>query len=513
MDIHRRVVLIIADGWGVAPPSPGNYISQAKTPNFDNFLVKYPNSTNVAAGNAVGVPEGSQGNSEIGHLHIGAGRIVWQMLTLVNKAIDDGSLFEKENLKTALEKVKNDNSSLHIFGMFSDEGIHSHINHAKALLTYAQKMGIQKIYIHFIADGRDVPEKSAQTYVDDIEKLGIGKIASVVGRYYAMDRDNNWDRTQKAYDMLTLGKGFTAQTATEAVSNAYARGDKTDYYIQPTVIVDQSNAPVSVLQDNDLVIFFNFRTDRPRQLSHALKDSIFDKFNREKHPTVSLLTMTPYDTSLEENAILHFHEQPVVNNLGSILSQNNLKQLRLAETDKYAHVTYFFNSEIEKPFSGEDRILIPSPKVPSYDLEPEMSAREITKTALQKISENTYDFMLINFANCDLVGHAAVKKAVITAVETVDQCVGTVVTAALATGYTVIFTADHGNAEDKLYSNGQPRPSHSTNPVPFILISRDLELQRVALKSGGQQDVAPTILEIMGLPKPPEMTGTSLIHK
>ena len=510
----HRVILIVADGWGVAPPGPGNYIEQANTPTIDSYTKNYPYTTLRASGNAVGVPEGAQGNSEVGHLHIGAGRVVWQMFTLVNKAIEDESLFTRDNYKKAIETVKQNKSALHILGMFSDEGIHAHIAHAKAIMEHAKKEGIEKIYIHFIADGRDVPEKSAKKYVKELEKFGIGTIATIVGRYYAMDRDHNWDRTKAAYDLLTDAKGFTAHSAEEAVDAAYARGDKTDYYIQPTVLLDTNNQPVATLADNDVVIFFNFRTDRPRQLSHALVDEKFDGFERNSHPHISLFTMTPYDDTLENNAILQFKENPVENNLASVIAQHHMKQLRLAETDKYPHVTYFFNSEIETPFPGEERIMIPSAKVPSYDMQPTMSAEGITTTALEKIDENIYGFMLINFANGDLVGHTAIRDAIITGVETVDACVKKIVDAALKNDYVVFFTADHGNAEDALYPNGDPKPSHSTNPVPFIVITNDTELEKARLRSGGAlTDIAPTIIDVMGIEKPSEMTGSSLIEK
>lgn len=504
----RKVVLIVLDGWGIAPKGKGNYIEQSKKPNFDSFIRKYPHCKNRASGNAVGLPEGAQGNSEVGHLHMGAGRIVWQMYERINRAIESGEFFRNRELLAAVRHARKKKSTLHLLGMCSDEGVHSHIRHLFALLEMAQKNGVEKVAIHFIADGRDVPEKSAGGYAEAIEaktrKLGIGRIATLVGRYYAMDRDSNWDRTKKAYDLLTLGKGFRAGNAREAIEQAYGRGDKTDYYIQPTVI-----GKFEPVEDNDSIVFFNFRTDRPRQLTRAFISKKFSQFRREKLPKALFTTMSVYDKTFKCPAA--FREEKVENNLGEVLSNKGIKQLRLAETEKYGHVTYFFNSQIEKPYKGEERILVPSPKVPSYDQKPEMSAFGVAKKAVEEIARKKYGFMLVNFANCDLVGHSAVKKAIIKCVEVVDKCTGTVVRAALENGYEAIITADHGSAEEKLYPDGRPKPAHSSNPVNFILVSGDPKLQKASLRDGGQQDVAPTILGIMGIPKPKEMTGRSLI--
>lgn len=511
----RRVILVVADGWGVAPPGPGNLITQAKTPNFDEFMKKYPHTINQAAGLAVGLPEGSQGNSEVGHLHMGAGRIVWQMFQLVNNAIEDKSFFRNEALLNAMEYAKKNKSKLHLLGMCSDEGVHSHTNHLFALLEMARKQGLTEIYIHFFADGRDVPEKSAKMYVkmveDAIARIGVGKIASVIGRYYSMDRDTNWDRTKKAYDLLTKGEGHGAKSATEAVDLAYERGEKTDYYIEPTVIVDGSGKPLAKVEDRDSAIFFNFRTDRPRQLTKAFVASDFSEFKRDVRPKILFTGMAEYDRTLKCPAA--FKETLVKNNLADVLSENGLKQMRIAETEKYGHVTYFFNSQRETAVSGEERILIPSSKVSSYDQKPEMSAYEIADEAIAQIAKNKYDFVLVNFANCDLVGHSAVKYAIIRCVEVVDECSGRIVKAGLENGYVVIVTGDHGSAEDKLYPDGKVKPAHSCNPVPFILVSSDKGLMNVKLESGGQKDVAPTILDIMGLKKPKEMTGESLIER
>ena len=505
--MKHKVILLIADGWGYAKPSPGNYIAQAKTPVFNNLLKQYPHTLNQAAGNAVGLPKGSQGNSEVGHLHMGAGRIVWQMYEKINKAIRNKSFFRNKKLTEAIDFAKKNKSSLHLIGMCSDEGVHSHISHLFALLKMAKKAKV-KTFVHFISDGRDVPEKSAKKYIDIIEKKQ-GKIATIIGRYYAMDRDNNWNRTKKAYDLMVNGKGFKAKSAEEAVNIAYKRGDKTDYYIQPTVILDKNNKPIAIINDKDAAIFFNFRTDRPRQLSHALFDKKFNRFKRKNHPKIKFITMTPYDEDFLK--ISAYLEEKVKNNLGIIIAKRGLKQLRLAETEKYAHVTYFFNSQIEEPNKNERRILIPSPKVPSYDLKPEMSAYRIAEEAEKQIKSKKFDFIVINFANCDLVGHSAVKKAIIKCVEVVDECVGKVINAALKNDCVTILTADHGSAEEKLYPNGMPKPAHSTNPVNFFVISDDPKLKKIKLIKGGQCDVAPTILDIMGIKKPKEMTGKSLI--
>jgi 2,3-bisphosphoglycerate-independent phosphoglycerate mutase len=432
------------------------------------------------------------------------------MYELINREIEGGGFFKNKALVSAMEHAKKKGSSLHLLGMCSDEGVHSHLNHLYALLEMAKKKGLKEVYIHFIADGRDVAEKSAKGYAEQIEKqikkIGVGKVATLVGRYYAMDRDNNWDRTKKAYDLYTGAKGFAAKDLISAVDSAYGRGDKTDYYIQPTVI-DKDG----IFKDDDSVIFFNFRTDRPRQITKAFIIPGFDKFKRDVVPKVLWTTLTKYDNTFKCSCA--YIEPSVTNNLGQVIASAGLKQLRMAETEKYGHVTFFFNSQIEVPNKGEERILIPSAKVPSYDLKPEMSAYEIVAEAVKQIDKKKFDFILINFANCDLVGHSAVKDAIIKCVHVVDECTGKIIDSGLSNGYTVIVTADHGSSEDKLYPDGKPKPAHSCNPVNFILISEDKELFSVKLRSGGQQDVAPTVIELMGLKQPKEMTGKSLIVK
>lgn len=505
MKTDRRVVLIVADGWGIAPAGPGNYIEQSNKPNFDRLWGMYPHCQNQAAGNAVGLPSGSQGNSEVGHLHLGAGRVIWQMYELINRSIKDGSFFTNERLLKAMAEAKGGDRALHLIGLCSDEGVHAHLDHLLALIKLSHEKGVERVFVHFIADGRDVPEKSAKEYIKKIESAG-GKIASVVGRYYALDRDKNWDRTEQAYNLLLQGRGHKYHSATEAVDQAYLRGDKTDYYIEPTVIVDGNDQPLAKLNSNDTVIFFNFRTDRPRQLSHALTDDNFSEFKRTSRVKLNFYPFTAYDESYQEHAV--FMDNKIEHNLGQVLANHGLKQLRIAETEKYAHVTYFFNSQVERPNHGEDRLLIPSKKVPSFDLAPKMSADGVAKAAIENISTSDYGFILINFANCDLVGHSAVKSAIITCVEEVDRCVGLVIDAAIDNDYTIILTADHGSAEDKLYSDGSPKPAHSCNPVPFILIGNNVESYQ--LHDGGQSDVAPTILKLMNLDQPQEMTGKAL---
>ncbi len=512
----KRVILIIRDGWGYSEEVKGNAVRQANVPNDTYYMKNYPWTLLKATGNAVGLPEGTQGGSEPGHLTIGAGRVVWQPLEDINRRIRDGSFFENPVLMKAMENCKKKNSSLHLMGLFSDQGIHGTTEHLYALLKLAKKNGMKKVFVHCFLDGRDVPERSAEKFFkgldEKIGEIGIGKVATIVGRYYAMDRDNNYDRTKEAYMLLTRGIGVKEKDPIIAIKNAYKRGDKTDYYVKPIVVVDGKNGPIATIRDNDSVIFWNFRSDRTRQLTYALTNEKFDKFDRGKRLKLCFICMSEYDKNLK--LPVAFKQQKVENNLASVLSKEGLKQLRIAETEKYAHVTFFFNSQIEKPYEGEDRILVPSPKVPSYDLKPEMSAYEITEKLLPEIEEEKYDFIAVNFANGDLVGHSAKLDAGIKACEAIDECVGKIVKLSLEKNYVVIITGDHGNIEIMFYPDGEPCPAHGTNPVPFILISNDEKLKKIKLKrSLGLSSVAPTILEIMGLKKPKEMTSESLIAK
>jgi 2,3-bisphosphoglycerate-independent phosphoglycerate mutase len=507
---NKRVILIVRDGWGENSETRGNAIKTAKTPNHENYVSHYPTSLLKCIGREVGNPESAQGGSEVGHLTLGAGRIVWQPQELINQAIGNGDFFKNPALLSAIENCKTNNSPLHLAGLFSDAGVHSDVNHLYALLKLAKEQGLNKVFIHLVLDGRDVPEKSALGYLNKLEaktkEIGVGKIASVAGRFYTMDRDTNWDRTKAGYLVMTKGVGFQASSAKEAIENAYQRGDKTDYYIQPTVMVE-NDKPVALIKNEDSFVWFNFRTDRSRQITAMMKKQEFcpPEFWGDVNPY--FVGMCRYDESW--TLPVAFEQQKVVNNLAEVLANHNKTQLRVAETEKYAHVTFFFNSQQEKQYPLEDRVMVPSPKVPSYDLQPEMSAPEVCEKVLENIGE--YDFILVNFANPDLVGHSGVFETAVKACEVVDECVGKIVNQALENDYYVIVGADHGNAENMLYDNGEPDSSHGFNPVTYSLIGNDLD--NVSFKSiGGLKDVAPTILELMGIEKPIEMTGESLIE-
>lgn len=507
----RKVVLIVRDGWGHAEEGRGNAVSQADTPNNDRYMKEYPNTILKCTGNAVGLPEGTQGGSEPGHLTMGAGRVVWQPYEDINRKIKSGEFFKNRALMKAMDNCKSKGTSLHLMGLFSDEGIHGTVEHLYALMEMAKRNGIRKVFVHCFLDGRDVPERSATKYVEQFreksEEMGIGKIATMAGRYYAMDRDTNWDRTERAYRMLVHGEGFKEDDPLQAILNAYERGDKTDYYVKP-VVITEGDRPVATIKDGDSVVFWNFRSDRARQITYALTQADFDKFDRGKVPDIVYVCMSNYDKNL--TLPVAFPQLEVRNNIGNVISENGLRQLRIAETEKYAHVTFFFNSQVEEPNPGEDRIMVPSPKVPSYDQKPEMSAYGITNKLVPEIEKGKYDFILVNYANGDLVGHSANLEAGIKACEAVDECTGRVVEAALSKGYVCIITGDHGNIECMFYPNGKPNPSHGTNPVPFILVSE--ELKGAKLKEGmGLKDIAPTILGLMGIEKPKEMEGESII--
>lgn len=509
-----KVILIVRDGWGYTEETRGNAVHLAYTPNNDRYMENYPWTLLECTGNAVGVPEGTQGGSEPGHLTMGAGRIVGQPLEQINRSIQGGSFYRNDALLGAIRSREEKDGKLHLMGLHSDQGIHGTTNHLYALLEMTNENGLSKVYIHCFLDGRDVPERSAKKFLritqEQIRQKGVGCIASLVGRYYAMDRDNNWNRTQKAYDLLTLGKGHKETDIIQAIDNAYKRGDETDYYIEPIVMTDKEGRPIATINDGDSVIFWNFRSDRARQITHALTQPYFDNFSRRKHPKIHFVCMSVYDHHL--NLPVAFLQKEVQNNLGQILSARGLKQLRIAETEKYAHVTFFFNSQVEDPYPGEDRILVPSLKVPSYAEKPEMSASEITDRLLPEINRAEYDFILVNYANGDLVGHSANLQAGVKACEAVDQCVGQVVTAGLQQGYVILVTGDHGNIETMLYADGTPNPSHGINPVPFILLSEKTQFKHAKLRSGlGLSSIAPTVLYLMGVEKPPEMTGENII--
>lgn len=509
----KKVMLIIRDGWGHGPHYEGNAVWKAKTPNHDRFKKEYPTTVIRCTGNAVGNPEGVQGGSEVGHLTIGAGRIVWQPYELINREINERTFFENRILIDAIDNCKDKGSDLHISGLFSDQGVHADYHHMVSFLKLCRDRSFDRVFIHLILDGRDVAEKSAQGFIADLEgsllETGVGRIASVVGRYYAMDRDKNWDRTLKAYKLLVNGDGFEADSAKEAVEKAYERGDKTDYYVQPTVITDDEGKPIGLLKENDSFVFYNFRSDRARQITAMIAGLSYCPEKPDDFvPHVHYTCFCRYDPMW--TLPVAFPQHKVVNNLGQIVSENKLKQLRIAETEKYAHVTFFFNSQDDEPYENEERVMVASPKVPSYDEKPEMSAYEVTEKLLERIGE--YEFIVVNYANPDLVGHSGVLEAAIKACEVVDENVGKIVEKALSEDYTILLMADHGNADHMLHEDGSKDPSHGFSPVLMTFISGDDDLKKAKLREGGgMKDIAPTILDIMGLEKPEEMNGETLL--
>lgn len=505
---QEKVMLVIIDGFGEGDDTDGNAIKKANMPNMERLRQEYPTTLLAASGHEVGLPEGTIGNSEVGHFTLGAGRITYQALEEINQSIKDRSFFDKKPVLEAIEKAK-EGMPLHLLGLISDEGVHAHTDHLFALLEMAQQYNLNNIFIHAIADGRDVPERSAKKYIqmiqEKIRQLGLSdkaSIATIIGRYYAMDRDQNWDRTEEAYNLYTLGKGTPETDPLQAIDNAYAAGAETDYYIKP-IILNKNG----VLQDGDPLVFFNFRTDRPRQITQAFTGESEIGFKRQKTIRPFLVCFGDYS----ETAPVVFPPPHIQNNLASVLDQHGIKQLHIAETEKYAHVTYFFNSQVEDPFPHETRIMVPSPKVASYDLQPEMSAREVTEKALEAIDQDQNDFLVLNFANPDLVGHSGKLEATIKACEVIDECIGKISEKCLEKGYNLIITADHGNAECMIYpDSGEPCPSHTNNSVPCILVSKSFK-HATLRENCGLKDVAPTILDIMKIDQPPEMTGTSLI--
>lgn len=509
----KPVVLLILDGYGVIDETEHNAIALADTPVMDRLMRECPFVTGNASGLAVGLPDGVMGSSEVGHLNIGAGRIVYQDLTRITKSIADGDFFENEALLKAIENAKDKGTSLHILGLLSDGGVHSHNSHLYALLELAKRHGLEKVYVHCFMDGRDTPPDSGKDFIqelqDRMDQIGCGAIATVGGRYYGMDRDNRWDRVEKAYRALTLGEGVTADSALEAVTQSYAKGE-TDEFILPTVVM-KDGAPTATINDGDSIIFFNFRSDRARELTRTFCCDDFDSFDRGPRKQVTYVCFTDYDVTIPGKEVA-FPKLIMTNTLGEWLAVNGKKQARIAETEKYAHVTFFFNGGVEAPNEGEDRFLVPSQKVATYDLAPEMSAKEICDTLVEKIHGGEYDVIVANFANSDMVGHTGVEKATIEAVAFLDKCIGRVVEAVEAVDGLLFICADHGNAEvmvDK--ETGEPLTSHTTNPVPFILVNYD---PAYTLREGGcLADVAPTLIEMMGLEKPEEMTGESLLIK
>lgn len=515
MNDKKFCMLIILDGWGISSNSEGNAVMLAKTPFIDKIKREYPNTSLLCSGEAVGLPEGIMGNSEVGHLNIGAGRVVYQDLLRIDKSIRCGEFFENNVLKSVISKVKANDSALHLMGLVSDGGVHSHLSHLIALLDMAKKEDVKNVYIHAILDGRDTPPDSGADYIKSLEnyinKISFGTIVSICGRYYAMDRDKRWDRIEKAYRLYTIGEGVKEKNPVEAVKNAYSR-DETDEFVQPIVITDEYGKLLNIVQKDDGIIFFNFRADRARQITQAFTDPEFDFFNRNSFLEIcDFVCMTIYDEKFTlPVAFPHIHMDGI---FGEVISKNDLKQLRIAETEKYAHVTYFFNGGEEKAFHLEDRCLIPSPReVPTYDLKPEMSAFELTEEVISRLQSKNYDIIILNFANMDMVGHTGVLEAAIKACETVDKCVERVVNQAKAQGGVVLITADHGNAEKMTDTDGHIHTAHTLNPVPFVLV--DEKRKNVSLRSDGiLGDIAPTILHIMNIDKPEQMTGRSLIEK
>ncbi len=504
----KRAILIIMDGWGLGQVPSSDAIQHAKTPFVSSLYTKYPNTTLTTCGEMVGLPEGQMGNSEVGHLNLGAGRIVNQELQRINLSIRGGDFYKNEILLNAIKYAKQNNKPLHLLGLVSDGGVHSHINHVKALATMCQTEGLDNLFIHAFTDGRDTDPKSGLGFITELQEhlnKTTGKIATVSGRYFAMDRDKRWERVKLAYDVLVNGMGEKATDAIAAVENSYAK-DITDEFIKPTVILDSAQKPLATIQNDDVVICFNFRTDRCREITEVLTQiDILEQ--GMKHLNLHYTTMTEYDKTFK-NVEVVFENDNLNNTLGEVIAQHGLKQIRIAETEKYPHVTFFFSGGREVPFDGESRILKPSPKVATYDLQPEMSAYELADALVPEIEKKSADFIVLNFANADMVGHTGVWKAAIKAVETVDKCVEKVVTAALKSDYVVLLTADHGNSDYLINEDGSPNTAHTLNLVPLFVISNDWN---GAVKPGKLGDIAPTILTFMGLPIPKEMTGDVLI--
>ena len=510
----KPVVLMILDGYGLNEKAEGNAVALASTPVMDKLMAEYPFVRGNASGMAVGLPDGQMGNSEVGHLNMGAGRIVYQELTRITKEIQDGTFFENPALMDAVKNCKEKQSALHMFGLLSDGGVHSHITHLYGLLELAKRNGLEKVYVHAFLDGRDTPPTSGKDYVAQLEEkmaeLGVGEVASVSGRYYAMDRDNNYDRVEIAYRALTKGEGQTAASAQEAVQNSYDK-EETDEFVKPTVVM-KNDAPVATIGDGDSVVFFNFRPDRAREITRCFCDDDFKGFAREKKLDLTYVCFSDYDPTIPNKEVA-FHKIAVTNTFGEWLAANGMKQARIAETEKYAHVTFFFNGGVEEPNEGEDRILVNSPKdVATYDLKPQMSAYEVCDRLTEAIKSGKYDVVIINFANPDMVGHTGVLEAARKAVEAVDECVGKAVEAVKEVDGALFICADHGNAEQLIdYETGDPFTAHTTNQVPFILVNYD---EGYTLRENGcLADIVPTLIEIMGMEQPKEMTGKSLLIK
>ena len=509
----KPTVLMILDGFGLNETQEGNAVAQANTPVLDKLMSDYPFVKGYASGLAVGLPDGQMGNSEVGHLNMGAGRIVYQELTRISKEIEDGDFFKNEALLKAVENCKKNGSDLHLFGLVSDGGVHSHNTHIYGLLELAKRQGLQNVYVHCFMDGRDTAPSSGKGFIqelaDKMKEIGVGKIATISGRYYAMDRDNRWDRVEKAYAALTKGEGVKAQDPVAAMQASYD-DDKTDEFVLPTVI-EEDGKPVATVKDKDSVIFFNFRPDRAREMTRVFCCDDFSGFDRGARKQVTYVCFTEYDVTIPNKEIA-FKKVELKNTFGQFLAANGKTQARIAETEKYAHVTFFFNGGVEEPNKGEERILVKSPKVATYDLQPEMSAPEVCEKLCGAIRSQNFDVIIINFANPDMVGHTGVLEAAKKALEAVDTCVGKALEALLEVDGQMFLCADHGNAEQLIdYETGVPFTAHTINPVPFILINYD---PAYTLKEGGRlADIVPTLIEMMGMEKPAEMTGESLLIK
>lgn len=510
---RKPIVLMILDGYGLNDNCDHNAVCEGKTPIMDQLMSQYPFVKGNASGLAVGLPDGQMGNSEVGHLNMGAGRIVYQELTRISKSIEDGDFFEVAEFLQAVENCKKSGSALHMWGLVSDGGVHSHNTHIYGLLELAKRNGLDQVYVHCFLDGRDTPPASGKSFVEALEakmkEIGTGKVASVMGRYYAMDRDNRWDRVERAYNALTKGEGNHGESAAAGIQASYDKGVN-DEFVEPFVVTEDGK-PLATVKDGDSVIFFNFRPDRAREITRAFCDDEFKGFSREKRLNLTYVCFTDYDETIQ-NKLVAFKKEAILNTFGEFLAQNNMTQARIAETEKYAHVTFFFNGGVEEPNKGEDRILVPSPKVATYDLQPEMSAPIVCDKLVEAIKSGKYDVVIINFANPDMVGHTGIEDAAIKAIETVDTCVGRTVEAIKETDGILFICADHGNAEQLLdYETGEPFTAHTTNPVPFILVNADPSYK---LREGGcLADIAPTLIELMGLKQPKEMTGKSLLVK
>ena len=508
---NKLTMLMILDGFGINEDENANAVKLANTPNIDKLMKTCPTTQMHTSGLDVGLPEGQMGNSEVGHTNIGAGRIVYQELTRITKSIEDGDFFSNEELVGAIENCKKNNSKLHVFGLLSDGGVHSHNRHLYAILELAKRKDFEDVYVHCFMDGRDTPPSSGEIYITDLEnkmkEKGVGKIATISGRFYAMDRDKRWERVEKAYNALVFGEGEKATSATKAIEDSYQK-EIFDEFIVPTVI-QSGDEPIAKIEKNDSVIFYNFRPDRAREITRTLVDPNFNEFETKKDLNLYYVCMTSYDETMP-NVKIAFKKEELKNTFGEYISKLGYTQLRIAETEKYAHVTFFFNGGEEKQYKGEDRILVPSPKVETYDLKPEMSAYEVTDKLIDAINSKKYDNIILNYANPDMVGHTGSLEAAIKAVETIDECIGRVIEAVAKQEGVLIITADHGNVEQMVdYKTGEPHTAHTTNPVPLILVG----MEGVKLKEGRLADLAPTMLDIMNIEKPAEMTGESIIIK